>query len=206
VLYKPANFTEAWYELITADESAVKCIPLKASLDQSPGGTAVTGISSEDGQPIVEGGTCSVPSSGACAPANLTAFGDAASQAGQVCFGESSGVAGAESGTDRMPDGRAVSYGLFQINISANRVNGLNCPSAFDKAYTSKVHDVHVTNEALFSQCKEAAKNPAINIADAAALYQRYGWRIWGAAHRCGLALSDTFPYIAYSCNTTTYL
>lgn len=69
------------------------------------------------------------------------------------------------SGVDIGSDGNAVSWGLFQVNLSANALqcNGqrLNCPSAFSGgAYTSRNHGTYVSNQSLFNQCVELAQDP----------------------------------------------
>ena len=64
---------------------------------------------------------CYPPSSGACSHANnLSCFGGQAAFMQNVCDVESRGNAGAPSGVDIGADNNPVSYGLFQINISAN--------------------------------------------------------------------------------------
>jgi hypothetical protein len=85
------------------------------------------------------------------------------------------------------PGGEAVSYGLFQFNLSANRMGGLNCPSAFSSMYTGTNRNCTITNSGLYQQCIAAASNPANNIQAACAL-SRGGttWRSWGANRRCG--------------------
>lgn len=143
-------------------------------------------------------GICQALSSGPCSVANLTpVFGAAATQASSICNGESDGTSkdGRPSGTDICADGTAASWGLFQINITANRVNGYDCPSAFSGgAYTSSNHSCRVKNDtvsrALYANCLKAVKDPAINIATAKSIYMqgtkntKQSWRPWGANKR----------------------
>jgi len=69
------------------------------------------------------------------------------------------------SGVDRGADGNSVSWGLFQVNLSANSLqcNGqtLNCPAAFGGgAYTSRNHNTYVKDAALYNQCTSLAQDP----------------------------------------------
>jgi len=69
------------------------------------------------------------------------------------------------SGVDIGSDGSAVSWGMFQVNLSANALqcNGqrLDCPSAFGGgAYTSRNHGTYVNNQVLYNQCVNLAQDP----------------------------------------------
>jgi hypothetical protein len=82
----------------------------------------------------------------------------------------------APSGVDLMRDGRAVSFGLTQWNLSANPINctssggtkiQLDCPSAFGGgAYTRTNHDTFVKpdQEELFKKCVAWATDPKCNL------------------------------------------
>lgn len=83
----------------------------------------------------------------------------------------------AESITDRMPDGRPFSYGLFQINLTVSTIDGVQCHKAFQgRNYTAKVID-----ERLFSKCVNMAKDVDKSIEVAKAKYYGRGdWTAWG--------------------------
>ncbi|MDB5237358.1 MAG: hypothetical protein JWL88_460 [Parcubacteria group bacterium] len=100
----------------------------------------------------------------------------------------------APSGTDIGSDGKSVSIGIFQVNISANnmnypaceRLNGgqpLNCTQAFaGGAYTASNHSTHVSNPGLYTTCRAAASDPSCNTAAAQTIYQKQGIKAWGTA------------------------
>ena len=159
----------------------------------------------------VGGGTCTVQESGGCAVSNLASFGAAAQQASQICNAESAGIAGRVSGTDKLGDGTPYSFGLFQVNITANPVGGLNCPNAFSKKSCTVKScgagtGVHVINANLYNQCAAAAKSISANVAAAVSIYQKAGnsWKPWGTHTKCGLALR-ALPNLAilYTCEDT---
>lgn len=141
-------------------------------------------------------GSCSVPTTGNCAPAALSMFGTAAEQASQICFAESRGVIRSVSRTDVMrndPQRRGFSFGLFQINITYHNVAGLPCPTAFNgHNYTARV-----INESLYARCVAAAQTAEANIAEALATYRRTGWREWSTARPCGLAFAPDGSHLA---------
>ena len=125
--------------------------------------------------------------SGSCSKENLSAFGDKAEQASAICQGESAGKPDIKSGTDICADGNSASWGLFQINISANPIDGLDCPSAFSGgAYTASNHNCRVVNQALYDQCTAAASDPTKNIKGAYIIFSNAGskWNPWGFYHR----------------------
>lgn len=141
---------------------------------------------------VGSGGQCQPPASGPCSAASLqgTCFGSNAQTAGGVCMIESAGNPMAQSGTDKCADGSPVSIGLFQINISANTISGLNCPSAFDHAFSGSHPTCNVTNRALYQQCLSAAQSASDNIAKACQLSGNgTSWSLWGPAtlQKCGL-------------------
>lgn len=102
-------------------------------------------------------------STGACSPTSL--FGSNANLMSCICGAESAGKIIAHSGTDVMSfDKRAFSWGLYQINLTANEIRcpgqaPLNCPSAF----SGKNYDARVINEPLYQACVNAAKNQSCN-------------------------------------------
>lgn len=153
------------------------------------------GTSGDAGSGSTGGGTCVAQDTGGCAIRSLSVFGTAAVTASKVCQGESHGNASLPSGVDKLADGTPYSFGLFQINITAHPVNGLNCPAAFNKRSCTVTScgagsGARVINASLYNQCRAAATNPAINIATAHKIYldAHARWSPWGAAKRCGLA------------------
>ena len=142
------------------------------------------------------GGKCAIQSSGLCATENFQVFGSAASQASQICTAESANGTLVVSGVDKLGDGTPYSFGLFQINITANNVAGNNCPAAFSKQSCTVKScgpgtGVTVVNRGLYERCREAALLPSSNIAAAKAVYDAAGksWRPWGTAKGCGLSI-----------------
>lgn len=135
-------------------------------------------------------GKCEEIKTGPCSSENLaaTCFGSNASQASKICNVESHGDPTIGSGVDKCADGNSASWGLFQINITANKIGGLNCPSAFSGgAYTSKNHSCRVSDQSLFNQCVAAAKDPSTNIATACRIGNNGAkWGQWGANSKCG--------------------
>ncbi len=96
-------------------------------------------------------------------------------------------IAKAESGldpehpstTDKMKDGRPFSMGLFQINLSVQKIDSLDCPKAFKGTDYGSI----VVDEALYAACVAYAKDPVRNTAAARGIYERRGrsWTAWGA-------------------------
>lgn len=180
-----------WHSIIAGDQICIEVNEnLKPLFDggvfSRPGG----------GEVVVGGGSaqCMVQETGACATGNLSTFGSAAATASRVCYGESRANARAVSGVDKLGDGTPYSFGLFQINITAHRINSLNCPAAFSKANCTVSScgpgtGVRVVNATLYNQCRAAALSPQTNIAHAYRIYQQAGnsWRPWGAARQCGI-------------------
>ena len=143
-------------------------------------------------------GSCSPALNGPCSVDNLkkTCFGSNAQAASIVCMQESSGRQDNPSTTDKcQPGNEVVSFGLFQINISANMVGSYNCPGAFSNAYTGSNHNCSVLDNTLYNECKSTATQPVSdntspNIARACALSNNgTDWSsAWGTtAQKCGL-------------------
>jgi len=134
-------------------------------------------------------GTCTPLTSGDCSVENLkTYFGSdtLATQASGICNAESRGSATLPSGVDKcLPGKEVVSFGLFQINISANPVGGLNCPSAFSDMYTGTDKNCTVEDTKLYNECVTAAKDPVKNIQAAVKIQKAGGWGRWGANSKC---------------------
>lgn len=138
-------------------------------------------------------GTCKAPASGPCSTQSLasTCFGGKNVDAwSAICYAESNGSVTVPSGTDRCTgDGKPVSFGLFQINISANKVAGLDCPKAFSSTFTGQNKNCRVVNQALYNQCVAAVKNAQNNIDTACRLAGTNATNTtpWGAARRCNI-------------------
>lgn len=203
ILYNPNNAGWGPWNTILGDSAGTVCIEatetqklFTGSLKEAvlPSAFQTSGADTVPGT-YTPGGKCTVQTSGACAPSNLSVFGSAANEASQVCFGESSGWATAVSSTDKLADGTPYSIGLFQINLSSHNFGSLNCPTAFTKqnctpASCGKGSGVKVQDVALYNKCVAAAKNAATNIAKAHEIYlqEHASWRKWGAAKECSLA------------------
>ena len=173
---------------------------LTGALAGTNGGGGSGSASTQTSAVSAGNGVCPVQSSGPCSASNFSGFGNVANTFSQICFNESANGALLQSTVDIGTDGQAVSFGLFQINISANPIGSLNCqaPNAFNAVYTSSNHNVHVTNQSLYNQCKAAALDPNQNIAEAQALYQAHGLSPWLADERkCGLSLLNGFNFLA---------
>jgi len=114
-----------------------------------------------------------------CSVENLKKyFGSNAVYASRICFAESGGVSdGSNLTAGGMCNGQSTVWGLFQVNIGANSIGGLDCPSAFSN-YTSEQR-CRVTNQGLYNQCVTAAKNTELNIRKAAEMSG--GGNNWGA-------------------------
>jgi hypothetical protein len=131
---------------------------------------------------------CTPVTTGACSVDNLEPyFGDNAEKASAICSAESGGEEGAASATDTcQPSGPVASWGLFQINLTANSVGGYNCPSAFSSQYTSTNHSCTVVNQTLYNQCVAAATDADTNIRTAVSLSNGgTSWGNWGANSIC---------------------
>ncbi|MBI4653316.1 hypothetical protein HY750_03630 [Candidatus Kuenenbacteria bacterium] len=143
----------------------------------------------------IDGTQCEPLSSGSCSveELNKTCFNnfgpEIVKQAAGICKIESEGKS-IPSGSDicETTNRRVVSFGLFQINISAHEINGLNCPSAFNHPFTAQYKNCYVINgkTELYNQCKSATLNNIININKACEIYKsNHSWRPWGANRIC---------------------
>lgn len=133
-------------------------------------------------------GRCEVQARGACAEQNFRAlFGAASAQASQICFAESSGNPRAMG--DKTTEGNPVSFGLFQINITAHDIGGKRCTRAFSGLFTGRNKNIRIVDQRLYEECKAIAMNPARNMEYAAGLYKKSGnsWRQWSTGKKCAL-------------------
>jgi hypothetical protein len=154
------------------------------------------GALSKDSIPAPEDTTvfasrCKPTTTGACAVANMSIFGNRAEQASAICMAESGGVANISNKLTKCDnDGYAV-WGLFQFNLSANKftdANGvtLNCPSSFNKTWTNSSPSCTIVNRELYDACVKAASTPELSIKNAYALAKN-GWGPWEANTKwCG--------------------
>jgi len=144
----------------------------------SGGGGGTGGGGGGSGTTGNPGNSCAPPANGPCANAsNLSCFGSSAQFMQGVCNRESGGNAALPSAVDKGADGNPVSFGLFQINISANNMinpatgQSVNCPSAFSGGqYTAHNHNTRVSNSTLYNQCVKLAEDPTANIQTACAM------------------------------------
>ncbi len=153
---------------------------VKVNISLKPVAVSTTPTPTKPGYPTA---ACKSVTSGACAVSNMqsSCFSSVADQASAICWGESGGRETIGSGVDKcQPGGETVSWGLFQINLSANQVAGLNCPSAFSQVYTGSNHNCTITNQTLYQQCVAAAKTASSNIQAACSIYNSGGWSRWG--------------------------
>lgn len=108
------------------------------------------------------------------------------------CIAQQESACGASpySGVDVASGGQAISVGLYQINLSANKMfcgsQTFNCPSAFSSALTGKNKNVSVSNADLYNQCVQAALNNSCNTQTAQYIYKTGGIRMWSTAGACG--------------------
>lgn len=192
VLYDDTNYGP-WNSILAPYDANKGCIkettvhPIGGIIGDIAGGVVGGTTGGATGGPSTSGGgACAVRTSGPCSVANLTpTFGNAAMTFSKICSNESGG-ASIGSTVDKTTDGQPVSFGLFQINISANPVAGYNCPAAFTAPYTSKNHNVQIVNQRLYAECKAAALDPATNIKFAGLLFQKSGYSPWLADRKCG--------------------
>jgi len=113
-------------------------------------------------------------------------------QASRICANESGGDETLGSGMDKCnltseDDrlGATVSWGLFQINMSAHTpIGGIVCAeSAVAPLYTSKNH--WCTPKSNYTPCMNATINAEKNLEKAYTIYKSGGWNQWGANCKC---------------------
>lgn len=159
-------------------------------------------------------GVCAPVASGACSVQSLKTYFDLgiqdpnidgqkwAEQASSICNVESFGKVDLPSGSDICKgygQNSVASWGLFQINISANDIAGVSgCTKAFNTPLTAReianpslcyVYS-DATSQAKYSACKEKAKDANANIKTAWSIYKStgYSWGRWGANKICKFA------------------
>jgi hypothetical protein len=177
----------------------VECVPGSArNIDK--GGLGFTDVPEGTGNGLVNNSSAPVNptvATGQCTPSALeSSWGSNASRMSCVIQGES-GCQEIPSGIDKGADGNPVSFGRYQINISANKMQcpgqaALNCPSAFTTPYTGANKSTQVKSDeasrVLYEQCKQAAYNPDCSTNTAQQILSEGGWGRWGAdaARGCG--------------------
>lgn len=141
--------------------------------------------------------TPNVSTSGDCSPSSLeSAWQGNAARMSCIIRGESR-CENIPSGSDIGADGTPVSWGRYQINISANPVQcpgqpALNCPAAFTSPYTGTSRSTMVRSDSasrqLYEQCRDAANRPDCATYTAQQIFNRQGFGAWGAdrAGNCG--------------------
>ncbi len=157
------------------------------ALESAGSGLGVSGGTGE-AVPTIPGGVCSVAASGPASVDSLasTCFGANAGKASAIAVAESGGNPVSMSRVDKCGND-SVSVGLFQINLTAHRVAGLNCPSAFNRRYDGPGSACQVINRSLYDACVAAAKLPENNIQEACRISGNgQSWSAWGANRRCG--------------------
>jgi hypothetical protein len=133
-------------------------------------------------------GQCKSMTTGACSVDNLKSyFGSNAEKASAICNRESGGVETKASTVDICkPSGPAVSWGLFQFNLTANNMGGYSCPNSVGPMYTGSNHNCSVKDQSLFDKCVAAAKTADTNIKAAVSLSNGgTNWNKWGANSVC---------------------
>ena len=204
VIYDPTNAKDfgPWNSILGPQGQADCLAPVAPP-------TALPGLSNANasGGGGVAGGTSATPATGtsgtppaqnsnnSCSATALApVFGSQAAEMSCVTkYEDGSCNPSAPSGTDKGADGNSVSYGLFQVNISANNLSSypaceaavsnqpLNCTQAFSGgAYTASNHQTRVSNQGLYNTCVTAASNPACNEQAAQTILNKQGIGAWG--------------------------
>ncbi|MDR3642099.1 MAG: hypothetical protein P4L74_00535 [Candidatus Doudnabacteria bacterium] len=148
-------------------------------------------------------GSCAILPSGIATPGQLalTCFGSNPTidaTASIVAAHESGGNPAIPSSVDIcQPGGQPVSFGLFQINITNHKINGLNCPAAFDypagvspREYDANNHQCTIVDQTLYNNCVTAAETAEYNIAAACQISGNgTNWGAWQAdINACGIS------------------
>ncbi|MBY0538255.1 pilin [Patescibacteria group bacterium] len=152
-------------------------------------------------------GSCQVVTNpaNACHPSRLTCFPDR-NLASEICNVESQGGrTDAPSRTDLCQDGNSFSFGLWQINILANRNLIPGCSASFFTSSNGRdqgsciqyrtnsggirycqYRSCRITNVAVYNQCIRNAIVPANNTTAACSLMRTQGWSAWQTSYnRC---------------------
>jgi hypothetical protein len=151
----------------------------------------------------IPAGSCNVAPSGDATPGQLalSCFGsnmNIDTTASIVAMHESTGNPANASKSDKcLPGGQSVSFGLFQINITNHKINGLNCPAAFDypagtnpREYDANNKYCTIIDQNLYNSCVTAAETPQYNIQAACQISSNgTNWGAWLAdINACGIS------------------
>jgi len=202
VLYNPASVGSTWSNLIMSG-GIDPCLKQAGSLSKDTLNQVTTSGAGITSTGASGGGTCAIQNGGPCASQNMTIFGTAANQASAICSAESAN--GVLLNGDKTTDGIPVSFGLFQINITANDVANLGCNikgKVFDSMYSGSHKNVQVMNQTLYNQCRQAALTPETNIKTAYDIFKKsgYSWRQWSTHTKCNLAFLENIPILGRLC------
>jgi hypothetical protein len=207
VLYNPTDIKSTWSNLIMS--GGIDPCRLNQTGSQA-GALSTDSLNQADlsnigvGATASGGGKCAIQNSGLCSASGMSVFGAAANQASIICSAESANGTLLISKVDVTTSGIPVSFGLFQINITANDVSGLGCPKAFDSMYTGSHRNVQILagKQGLYDSCKKAALTPAANIQAAYNLFRRsgYSWKQWSTHTPCGLTFLENNFAGRYAC------
>lgn len=204
------TFAQNWSSLVTSG-NALTCLP-----QQGVG----TGLNQATPSAITIG-TAAAPSqnpNNVCTTAALQSAGWGTNAAAMSCVTKYENAPcdpNAPSGTDKGADGNVVSWGIYQVNISADNLNysacqatnnnqPLNCTQAFSGgAYTSTNHATTVKDSNLYNKCVAAVENVACNTAAAQAIFNlrknsgQNPLSAWGtaASQNCSSLLSAVSPW-----------
>ena len=206
VIYDPSTAKFGPWNSILGSNSGQDCLAVHnppAALPALFGAAAGSNGSGGAGQ----GGPTTVPApntNNSCSVSALSGvFGSQAAMMSCVTRYENGSCnPSAPSGTDIGADGNSVSYGLFQVNISANNLSSypaceaavnnapLNCTSAFNTPYVGA--SSHFTTrvlpnqQGLFNTCVRAASDPTCNEQAAKDLLNKSGGSLgpWGTNAR----------------------
>ena len=192
VLYNPKAVGGTWYSLVSSG-GAGECLSMAGSLNQTPNGLGITGVS-------VTGIQYLAPTSGDCSVSSLTSYGISSSIANTM-----SCIAQNESGCNLTASNpKSSAFGLFQIvngwNDTGHNLNFPVCTQAaqaagFNVTGNLNCHTAVVTGGApnpsridLYNACRAASANPTCNSHAAQWLYDHNGgFTNWVAASKCGV-------------------
>jgi hypothetical protein len=188
VIYDPSTAKFGpWNSILASSGTASDCLAVQPTPSSLPGLLAPSNGAGGSGQGVAASsgtGSGTQNNNGQCTASNLSStFGNNAAAMSCVTKYEDTSCNPSEpSGVDIGADGKPVSFGLFQVNISATNLSQypacetavggqtLNCTQAFSGGvYTASNHSTRVSNPNLYSTCVTAASNPSCNEAAAAA-------------------------------------
>jgi hypothetical protein len=158
-----------------------------------PGNLPGTNIPLPPG-PISGNPECKIPETGDCSPDFLKRNdmsiydNDVVKIFSLICINESGGNRNTESSVDKCLDNNPFSIGLFQINMVATYFtlqDGTECRPdlIFQNPNPNNPYGCSVKNKNLYNKCKEALKDPKLNITIAKQKYNSANgfspWSVW---------------------------